>query len=86
MPEGKHSAGYYAAPGMSAIDLFIGSEGTLGVITEVEVGLIPKPQGFFSGIVFFDREENAWQFANQVRDESLKSRAAKTKIKSMPVQ
>lgn len=79
MPEGKHSAGYYAAPGMSAIDLFIGSEGTLGVITEVEVGLIPKPQGFFSGIVFFDREENAWQFANQVRDESLKSRAAKTK-------
>ena len=26
------------------------------MITEVEVGLIPKPQGFFCGIVFFDRE------------------------------
>ena len=31
----KVSAGYYAAPHMDAIDLFIGSEGTLGVITTV---------------------------------------------------
>ncbi|MBI2471722.1 MAG: FAD-binding oxidoreductase [Planctomycetes bacterium] len=79
MPEGKHSAGYYVSPGMSAIDLFIGSEGTLGVITEIEVGLIPKPQGFFSGVVFFDREENAWQLANQAREESLKNRTAGAK-------
>ena len=79
MPEGKHSAGYYAAPGMSALDLFIGSEGTLGVITEVEVKLIPKPQELFSGVVFFDHEENAWQFASQARKESLKSRASQVK-------
>jgi D-lactate dehydrogenase (cytochrome) len=31
----KVSAGYYAAPDMDAIDLFIGSEGTLAVITTV---------------------------------------------------
>jgi D-lactate dehydrogenase (cytochrome) len=31
----KVSAGYYAAPDMDAVDLFVGSEGTLGIITTV---------------------------------------------------
>jgi D-lactate dehydrogenase (cytochrome) len=40
----KCSAGYYSAPGMDLIDLFIGSEGTLGVITQVTFRtLAPAP-------------------------------------------
>lgn len=40
----KVSAGYFAAPGMELIDLFIGSEGTLAVITSVTFRVLPvKP-------------------------------------------
>ena len=39
----KLSAGYHAAPGMDLIDLFIGSEGTLGVITQAVLRVIEHP-------------------------------------------
>lgn len=40
----KKSAGYFAAPGMDAVDLFIGSEGTLGIITDVTLRVVsPAP-------------------------------------------
>ena len=41
----KRSAGYHAEPGMDLIDLFIGSEGTLGVVTRVTLRVIaPAPR------------------------------------------
>src|SRR6185295_4291869 len=52
----KNASGYFVAPEMDAIDLFIGSEGTLGVICEIEVRLLPKPEGLLSGVVFFADE------------------------------
>jgi D-lactate dehydrogenase (cytochrome) len=39
----KHSGGYASAPALDAIDLFIGSEGTLGVITRAELRVIRRP-------------------------------------------
>jgi D-lactate dehydrogenase (cytochrome) len=52
----KNASGYFIAPEMDAIDLFIGSEGTLGVICEIELKLLPKPEGLLSGVVFFADE------------------------------
>jgi D-lactate dehydrogenase (cytochrome) len=43
IPRTKHTAGYHLKSDMDALDLFIGSEGTLGVITDVNLKLIPKP-------------------------------------------
>ena len=40
----KLSAGYYAAPGMDLVDLFVGSEGTLGVVVEATLGIVPAPR------------------------------------------
>src|SRR5215213_1781014 len=57
MPETrKNATGYFVAPAMDAVDLFIGSEGTLGVVCEVELRLLPKPESLLSGVVFFAGE------------------------------
>src|SRR5215510_9975373 len=63
----KNATGYFVAPEMDAVDLFIGSEGTLGVIGEVEVKLLPKPEGLLSGVVFFTHEEDVLALVREVR-------------------
>ena len=55
----KNTAGYYMRAGMDYVDLFIGSEGTLGVVTEVEIALLPLPAQLFTGVVFFASDESA---------------------------
>ncbi len=72
----KNVSGYFNQQPLDAIDLFIGSEGTLGVVTEVELKLLPKPKGFFSGIVFFADEKDLLAFVDDARDLSF---AARTK-------
>ncbi|MBP1611779.1 MAG: D-lactate dehydrogenase (cytochrome), partial [Acidobacteria bacterium] len=63
----KHAAGYYSAPGMDLVDLFVGSEGTLGAVLEAELRLIPAPEEFLAGIFFFDAEEGALAFVDAAR-------------------
>jgi len=70
----KNTAGYFSAENLDAIDLFIGSEGTLGVVTEIELKLLPKPQGFLSGVVFFKAEKDLLKFVNEAREISFNSR------------
>ena len=68
MPETrKNASGYFVAPGMDAVDLFIGSEGTLGVICEIEARLLPKPEGLLSGVVFFANEADVLALVAEAR-------------------
>lgn len=67
MPDVKNSAGYFARDEMDLVDLFIGQEGTLSVIAEIEMGLVKKPEKILSAFAFFKKEEDAWQFAQEAR-------------------
>jgi D-lactate dehydrogenase (cytochrome) len=45
MPDvAKLSAGYYARPGMDLVDLFVGSEGTLGVVVDATLRVVARPR------------------------------------------
>ena len=67
----KNVSGFYNAQPLDAIDLFIGSEGTLGVITEIELSLLPKPEGFFSGVVFFADDIDLLAFVDEAKSLSI---------------
>jgi D-lactate dehydrogenase (cytochrome) len=64
----KLAAGYHAAPGMDVIDLFIGAEGTLGVVTSVTLGVIAPPPAWFVGLVPCRDEAAALRLASALRD------------------
>jgi FAD/FMN-containing dehydrogenase len=69
----KNTAGYRLAPGMEWVDLFCGSEGTLGVTLEAEVSLLPIPKHLLSGVVFFASDDDAldavarWRSVSELR-------------------
>jgi len=67
IPTTKHSAGIYSKPGMDLIDLFIGSEGILGIIASVTVRLLQQPLGYFAGIGFFGDEARVLRFVTSAR-------------------
>ncbi|RKY35309.1 MAG: FAD-binding oxidoreductase [Candidatus Duberdicusella sinuisediminis] len=66
-PQIKSSAGYYVRDNVDLIDLFIGQEGTLGCILEAELSLQKAVPDYFDCLVFFDREESALNFVEEVK-------------------
>lgn len=68
-PRTKNAAGYYSGVNLDAVDLFIGSEGTLGIIAEAEVRLIPAPETNSALVVFWGGEEGALAFVKRLRLE-----------------
>lgn len=70
----KNTSGYFSGDKIDAIDLFIGSEGTLGIITKIKLRVLPKPESFFSGIIFFEDEADLLNFVNEARRISFETR------------
>jgi len=71
-PNVKCATGYYSKMNMDLLDLFIGSEGTLGVITSIEIALKKKPQTAMF-LAFFSSIDDAIAFVMQVRSTARNS-------------
>ena len=67
MPKCKNASGYYAEDNMDMVDLFVGSDGTLGLMTELELRLIPAPKVVWGINCFFNEEANALSFVESMR-------------------
>jgi FAD/FMN-containing dehydrogenase len=69
----KNTAGYLLRPGMDWVDLFVGAEGTLGVITEATLRLLPAPKAVLAGVVFWAGDDAAldavehWRISSNAR-------------------
>src|SRR3989338_5659741 len=61
----KNTFGYL--PFKNMVDIFVGSEGTLGIITKAEVELLVKPENFFGGMAFFKTLSECLDFVVNVR-------------------
>ena len=69
MPQTKNTAGFFAAPGMDLIDLFIGAEGSFGIITEVTVALCVREKKI-SMVQFLQSDEQAIEMVQALRRET----------------
>ena len=70
----KLSAGYFARPEMDLIDLFIGSEGTLGVVTAATLRIVGERPAFCLVLVPFDDRTRGLHFVERLRAVSLETR------------
>ncbi len=59
------------APGYDLVGLFVGSEGCFGIATEVEVGLLPVPEGVRTLLGIFDRIEDAGRAVSDIVSAGL---------------
>ncbi len=64
----KNTVGYAFA--QDAVDWFIGSEGTLGVVVEAELALLPMPEHVIGLAIPFVREKEAFAFVVAAREST----------------
>jgi D-lactate dehydrogenase (cytochrome) len=67
----KNAAGFHLRENMDLIDLFIGSEGTLGLVKKIGLDILPVPEEVLSAVVFFDERNNLLNFVETLRNGNV---------------
>jgi len=70
----KNASGYYLRKEMDLIDLFIGSEGTLGLITEISLRVLKAPGQVMGALVFFDAHDKLTDFVEELKSNYRKNK------------
>ncbi|MBT3921485.1 MAG: FAD-binding oxidoreductase [Nitrospina sp.] len=65
----KNAAGYFVQPGMDWLDLFIGSDGTLAIFTDIILRVVARPNDFVSGVLFFEEEHSCWELIPKIKSK-----------------
>lgn len=73
----KKSAGYFIQPGMDLVDLFIGSEGTLGAIAEVTLRTARLPGGLCRAFVPVPAEAQGIALVAELRRAAINTWASR---------
>lgn len=72
----KCAAGYRPGPGLDAVDLFVGAEGTLGVVTRVRLDVRPRAESELWLLVPYATERAALRAALRARAAAHRARAS----------
>ncbi|MDR1404248.1 MAG: FAD-binding oxidoreductase [Candidatus Methanoplasma sp.] len=66
----KNSTGIMAKDGMDMVDLFIGSEGIFGTVTEADLYIVPW-HPLISNIFFFPNDSSAYLFVEKIQKSDI---------------
>jgi D-lactate dehydrogenase (cytochrome) len=86
LPSVKNAAGYFVEDDMDLVDLFIGSEGTLGVVVEAELTLLRSPALEWGVMAFFQSERDALIFVRLVRGDIVEMQAPVVRVMPAAVE
>lgn len=75
-PLKKISAGYHASEPLDLVDLFIGSEGTLGLISRVRIRILERPPAVATGLVFVPGDREGLELAAELREVASAARGS----------
>jgi glycolate oxidase len=77
----KNTVGYFGF--QNPVDLLVGSEGTLGIATEITVRLLPEPPGYLAAMAFFRTLEDAVVFVQEADRRGRTGRSVRPRCLEM---